>query len=70
MKNNALKIILKFILFVVIFVGFWILMDFVVSTFITHSGFAFTVKDDIIKPLIPAVSCGVILQVLGFRKKA
>ena len=44
-----------FVLFIVLFVAFWNLFDFLYATFITRSGYKFGVSDDLVWPLF--LSC-------------
>lgn len=49
------KTIVLLILFTVIFVGVWNLLDMLFSTFITRSGYEFGIGDDLLLPLFIAV---------------
>ncbi len=54
-------------LFVVIFLLFWNLLDFLYAAFITRSGYHFTAGNDMGSPVILAVIIG---SLLFLRKKA
>ena len=45
------KKIALFALFVALFIGFWNLCDLLWATFITGSGYQFTLKEDLLYPL-------------------
>ena len=46
-----MKNVVSIIIFVVLFAGMWNLLDFLYSTFITHSGYTFSFSTDMIMPL-------------------
>ena len=68
-KGIAVKVI-RFAVFLTGFLAFWILFDVLYSVFITQSGFQFSVAEDILKPLIPAVPIAISLEMLRSRRKA
>lgn len=62
---KAKKIVLL-LLFVVIFVGVWNLLDLMYSSFITRSGYQFGIVDDLLLPLLLAI----VIDIPIFIKKS
>ncbi len=60
---------IKFFIFTATFFAVWIIGDFLFSTFILQKGFVFTLSDDIIKPLVCALPCALIVQMAGKNRK-
>lgn len=64
-KNCGIKFnITRFIIFIIGFIILWIFGDFAFSTFITHSGYVFSVAKDICMPLIFAIPTAAFTQLL------
>ena len=55
------KIIVLIALFIVLFIGFWNLFDFLYSTLITHSEYQFSVVSDLVLPLVIGAIMGCLL---------
>lgn len=53
-------------LFVILFMAFWNLLDFLYSALITHSGYQFGAGSDLLIPLVVALGSG---YLLFLRKK-
>ncbi len=57
---------LAYVLFVVLMIVFWNLIDFLYSSVITHNGYQFGIVGDLAIPLVVAVAVG---YLLFLRKK-
>ena len=66
MLNKALKAVL----FVIVFILMWNILDYLFDSFITRSGYRFSVMDSIIKPASAGTVLCIVSGLIGaFRKK-
>ena len=65
---SIIKKILEGVLFTAVFTGAWILLDYLISEFITKSGFAFSASD-IIYPALLGTALYLVLFVFIKKKK-
>jgi len=56
-----------FILFIIAFLAFWNLLDYLYSAFITRSSYQFAAGSDLVLPVVAAVVVG---YILFLRKKS